>query len=147
MKKHLQVVGAVVVREGKVLAARRGESRYPYVAHKYEFVGGKVEAGETEEEALLRELREELRVQARVLAPFACVTHEYPDFIVTLHTYRCEFLSDFCNTEHEALEWMPLAALDPAAWAPADAPVVQKLRDAPAAEKLRDTGCHGGETR
>ena len=58
MKKHLQVVGAVVVREGKVLAARRGESRYPYVAHKYEFVGGKVEAGETEEEALLRELRE-----------------------------------------------------------------------------------------
>ena len=94
MKKHLQVVGAVVVREGKVLAARRGESRYPYVAHKYEFVGGKVEAGETEEEALLRELREELRVQARVLAPFASVTHEYPDFVVTLHTYRCEFLSD-----------------------------------------------------
>ncbi len=77
MKKHLQVVGAVVVREGKVLAARRGKSRYPYVAHKYEFVGGKVEAGETEEEALLRELREELRVQARVLAPFASVTHEF----------------------------------------------------------------------
>ena len=140
MKKHLQVVGAVVVREGKVLAARRGESRYPYVAHKYEFVGGKVEAGETEEEALLRELREELRVQARVLAPFAC-------FIVTLHTYRCEFLSDFCNTEHEALEWMPLAALDPAAWAPADAPVVQKLRDTLVAEKSRDAGSYGGETR
>ena len=86
-------------------------------------------------------------MQARVLAPFACVTHEYPDFIVTLHTYRCEFLSDFCNTEHEALEWMPLAALDPAAWAPADAPVVQKLRDTLVAEKSRDAGSYGGETR
>lgn len=128
MKKYLQVVAAVVVREGKVLAAKRGDSRYPYVAHKYEFVGGKVEAGETDEQALARELFEELRVRARVGAPFAFVTHEYPDFIVTLRTYRCEFLSDFCNTEHESLEWMPIALLDPAAWAPADAPVVQKLK-------------------
>ena len=128
MKKHLQVVAAVVVREGKVLAAKRGDSRYAYVARKYEFVGGKVEAGETDEQALARELAEELRVRARVCAPFAFVTHEYPDFIVTLRTYRCEFLSDFCNTEHESLEWMPLSALDPAAWAPADAPVVEKLK-------------------
>ena len=44
MKKHLQVVGAVIVQGGKVLAAKRGESKYPYVAHKYEFVGGKIEA-------------------------------------------------------------------------------------------------------
>ena len=117
MKKHLQVVGAVVLRNGEVLAAKRGESRYSYVAHKYEFVGGKVEPGETDEQALARELREELRV-----------THEYPDFIVTLRTYLCEFLSEFCNTEHESLEWMPVAALDPAAWAPADAPIVEKLR-------------------
>ena len=68
MKKHLQVVAAVVVREGKVLAAKRGDSRYAYVAHKYEFVGGKVEAGETDEQALARELAEELRVRARVLS-------------------------------------------------------------------------------
>lgn len=128
MKKHLQVVGAVVLRNGEVLAAKRGESRYSYVAHKYEFVGGKVEPGETDEQALARELREELRVEARVLAPFASVTHEYPDFIVTLRTYLCEFLSEFCNTEHESLEWMPVAALDSAAWAPADAPIVEKLR-------------------
>ncbi len=135
MKKHLLVVGAVVVREGNVLAAKRGESRYAYVAHKYEFVGGKVEPGETDEQALVRELAEELRVRARVLAPFASVTHEYPDFIVTLRTYRCEFLSAFCNTEHESLEWMPLAKLDPAAWAPADAPIVEKLRSEASAAK------------
>ena len=46
MKKHLQVVGAVVLKGGKVLAAKRGESKYAYVAHKYEFVGGKIEAGD-----------------------------------------------------------------------------------------------------
>ena len=128
MKKYLQVVAAVVVREGKVLAAKRGDSRYPYVAHKYEFVGGKVEAGGTEEQALARGLIEERGGRDRGGGAFAFVTHEYPDFIVTLRTYRCEFLSDFCNTEHESLEWMPIALLDPAAWAPADAPVVQKLK-------------------
>ena len=67
MKKHLEVVGAVFVQKGRVLAAKRGESKYAYVAHKYEFAGGKIEAGETPEEALVRELAEELRTKARVV--------------------------------------------------------------------------------
>lgn len=128
MKKHLQVVGAVVLEEGCVLAAKRGESTYAYVAHKYEFAGGKIEAGETPEEALVRELAEELRTKARVVREFMTVTHEYPDFIITLHTYLCELLSPFYRTEHEQLAWLPLASLDAAQWAPADAPVVEALR-------------------
>lgn len=125
---HLHVVGAVVLRGKEVLAARRGESRYPYVAHKFEFVGGKVEQGESEEEALVRELREELGVKARVIGHFKTVSHEYPDFSITLSAYFCEFLSDFSCTEHEELRWIPLSELDPEAWAPADVPLVQSLK-------------------
>ena len=128
MKPHLQVVGAVVVQNGCVLAAKRGESRYAYVAHKYEFAGGKIEEGEAPEQALLRELAEELRAKARVLGAYCTVTHEYPDFRITLHTYRCELLSPAVCTEHEQLSWLPLASLDAAEWAPADAPVVERLR-------------------
>ena len=98
MKKHLQVVGAVIVQGGKVLAAKRGESKYPYVAHKYEFVGGKIEAGESEESALVREVREELKADVRVLSPFLKMHHEYPDFCITLYTFLCEFLSGFTCT-------------------------------------------------
>lgn len=128
MKKHLEVVGAVIVREGKVLAAKRGESKYPYVAHKYEFVGGKIEAGESPAQALVREVKEELRADIRVLRPFLTMEHEYPDFTITLHTFLCKLLSDVHNTEHEALVWMPLSALDAAEWAPADAPAVEALK-------------------
>ena len=128
MKKHLQVVGGIVIREGAVLAARRGESKYAYVAHKYEFAGGKIEPGETPQQALAREFLEELRAEIRVGERFLCVTHEYPDFIVTLDTYLCELCSSFSCTEHEELRFIPLAQLDPAAWAPADAPIVEKLR-------------------
>lgn len=65
MKKHLQVVGAILLKDGKVLAAKRGESKYAYVAHKYEFVGGKIEPGETPEDALVREVKEELCADIR----------------------------------------------------------------------------------
>lgn len=128
MKKHLEVVGAVILREGKVLAARRGESRYPYVAHKFEFVGGKIEPGESAERALEREVREELGARIEVERPFLTLEHEYPDFTITLHTFLCTLLSGFHKTEHEALVWMPLAALDAAEWAPADAPAVAALK-------------------
>lgn len=128
MKKHLEVVGAIVVQGGKVLAARRGESKYAYVAHKYEFAGGKIEPGESAEQALAREIKEELCADIRILRPFMTLEHEYPDFTITLHTFLCEFVSDFRNTEHEALAWLPLADLNAEEWAPADAPAVEKLK-------------------
>lgn len=127
---HYNVVGALVVREGKVLAARRGASKYAYVAHKYEFAGGKVEPGESEEEALARELREELGASSRVLGHFCTVEHAYPDFSVRLSVYAAELLSPPRPTEHEELRWIPLGELNAAEWAPADAPIVEKLRGA-----------------
>lgn len=128
MKKHLNVVGAVVLRGDEILAARRGASKYAYVAHKLEFAGGKIEEGESAEQALAREVREELRAEIRILRPYAEVAHEYPDFTITLKTFLCEFLSGFQNTEHEALLWIPRADLNAADWAPADAPIVEKLK-------------------
>ena len=128
MKKHLEVVGAVFVQKGRVLAARRGESKYAYVAHKYEFAGGKIEPGESPAQALVREIKEELCADIRILCPFMTLEHEYPDFSITLHTFLCEFVSDFCNTEHEALVWLPLSELNVEEWAPADAPAVEKLK-------------------
>lgn len=128
MKRHLEVVGAVVVQDGKVLAAKRGESKYPYVAHKYEFVGGKIEQGETRESALVREVKEELKADIRVLSPFLEMRHEYPDFSITLYTFLCEFLSDFTCTEHESLRFLSARELDEEEWAPADVPAVRLLK-------------------
>lgn len=128
MKRHLEVVGAVVVQDGKVLAAKRGESKYPYVAHKYEFVGGKIEQGETRESALVREVKEELKADIRVLSPFLEMRHEYPDFSITLCTFLCEFLSDFTCTEHESLRFLSARELDEEEWAPADVPAVRLLK-------------------
>ncbi len=128
MKRHLEVVGAVVVQDGKVLAAKRGESKYPYVAHKYEFVGGKIEQGETRESALVREVKEELKADIRVLSPFLEMRHEYPDFFITLYTFLCEFLSDFTCTEHESLRFLSARELDEEEWAPADVPAVRLLK-------------------
>lgn len=129
MKKRLEVSGAIFVRDGRVFAARRGESVYPYVAHKYEFIGGKLEEGETPEAALVRELKEETGMEIAVLSPFMTAEHEYPDFCITLHTFLCEMRSDYALNEHEEARWLAAEELDPEEWAPADAPVVDALRE------------------
>lgn len=126
--KKLHVVGAAIVEGGKVLAAKRGESKYKYVAHKYEFVGGKVEEGESETEALVREVREELSAEIEVTGHFIRIGHTYPDFEIELSVYFCKLLSGYRITEHESLCWMPVAELNANEWAPADAPAVEKLK-------------------
>ena len=126
--KKLHVVGAAIVEGGKVLAAKRGESKYKYVAHKYEFVGGKVEEGENETEALVREVREELGAEIEVTGHFIRIGHTYTDFEIELSVYFCKLLSGYRITEHESLCWMPVAELNANEWAPADAPAVEKLK-------------------
>ncbi len=125
--KRLQVVGAIFVENNRVFAARRGDSRYPYVAHKYEFAGGKVESGENYPQALERELKEEMGLTAEVIRPYMTVRHTYPDFVVTLHTYLCEMRSEYRLLEHEEGRWLSVDQLDPDEWAPADAPIVNAL--------------------
>ena len=128
MKKHVQVVAALIFADGKVFATKRGENKYAYIAHKYEFPGGKIEAGETPEVALMREMQEELEMDVSVGNLYATDTFEYPDFIITLHLYECEMLSDFVLKEHESYAWIPAKDLQESEWAPADAEIVASLR-------------------
>lgn len=128
MKKHLQVAAALIFENGKLLATKRGDSPYQYVAHKYEFAGGKIEAGERPEAAVLRELKEELDMDVRVGNLYACETYEYPDFIITLWLYECEMLSAFVLKEHESFRWFSPAELNAQEWAPADAEIVESIK-------------------
>lgn len=127
-KKHVKVAAALLFDNGKIFAAKRGDSPYPYIAHKFEFPGGKIEAGESGEDAVKRELLEELDLKVRVGGLYACQTFEYPDFIITLWVYECEMLSGFVLKEHESYAWLAPAALKEEEWAPADADIIGTLK-------------------
>lgn len=127
-KKHIQVAAALLFHQGKIFATKRGASPYAYVAHKYEFPGGKIEQGESGDAAVKRELLEELNMQVKVGGLYASHTHEYPDFIITLWLYDCEMLSDFVLKEHESYAWIAPADLKEEEWAPADADILGTLK-------------------
>ena len=128
MKKHIEVAGALFVEDGRVLAIEKGEAKYPYVSHKFEFPGGKVEAGETPRSALRRELLEELDMTAEVCDVFDTSTYEYPDFTVTLHVCLCRRLSDYRLKEHARVCRLLSSELRDDEWAPADAHALGKIR-------------------
>ena len=128
MKKHVQVAAALLFDKGRVFAAKRGDSPYSYVAHKYEFPGGKIEEGETPENALKRELKEELDLEVTVGGLYARHTFEYPDFIITLSLYECEMQSKFILKEHESYAWISPQELKEEEWAPADADILGSLK-------------------
>ncbi len=128
MKKRIQVAAALLFEGGKIFAVKRGDSPYPYVAHKYEFPGGKIERGERGEDTVKRELKEELDLDVTVGGLYACETYEYPDFIITLWVYDCERRSDFVLKEHENYAWLSPSDLDERQWAPADGEIIANLK-------------------
>lgn len=128
MKKHLQVSAALIFQNGKIFAAKRGENKFPYIAHKYEFPGGKIESGESGEDAVKRELKEELDLDVKVGGLYASHTFEYPDFIVTIFLYECEMLSPFRLNEHESYAWISPRDLNEEEWAPADGEILGGLK-------------------
>ena len=130
MKSVISVVGAAFVERGKVFAARRSYGS-EYVIHKYEFVGGKVEQGESEETAIKRECLEELDLDVQVCRKFAEEQFEYPDKIVNLKIYLCRMLSGYNVKEHEECRWLPPGELDSVEWLPADLIAVDELRKNP----------------
>lgn len=127
-KKHVKVAAALLFENGKIFATKRGDSPYAYVAHKYEFPGGKIEDGERGEDAVKRELKEELNMDVKVGGLYARHTFEYSDFIITLSVYECEMLSDFVLNEHESYAWISPKDLNEAEWAPADADILGSLK-------------------
>ena len=128
MKKTLQVVGAIIVKDGRILAVKRGENKNKAVAYKYEFPGGKIEQGETPQQALKRELLEEMNYDIEVGEEFMSVTYEYDDVFVNLHTYICKPLSDtYTLNEHIDEKWLLPSELSSVEWAPADIDIIFAL--------------------
>lgn len=124
----MQVVAAIIIYQGKILCVQRDKHEYAYLSDKFEFPGGKIEAGETGEEALIREIKEELAIDISIDSLFCTIEHQYPDFFIELNCFICH-VSSYLHTlhVHQQSRWMDpdlLAELD---WAEADLPAVYQL--------------------
>ncbi len=126
--KKVEVVAGIIYFENEILCVQRPENKLSYISKKFEFPGGKIENGETKEEALKRELIEELNITPKICNSFLTVVHPYPDFELTMHSYICEADSkDLQLNEHISLEWLPVNNLEHLDWADADIPIVDTL--------------------
>ena len=136
--KHLQVVGGILIFEGKLLCMQRSVGKYEYLNFKYEFPGGKVETGESRPQALMRELKEEMDLDLHVSEAdyFDKVTYQYPDFEITMYCYLCHLSTNhFKQKEHANHKWMNQNELSTIDWAPADYLIVKKLEKVVSFEK------------
>lgn len=123
--KTINVVAAVIMKEGKVFATQRG---YGEFKDGWEFPGGKVEAGESPEEALRREIREELEVEVNVGELIDTIEYDYPAFHLSMKCYACTIAGGSPHLlEHEAARWLSADQLDSVAWLPADITLIPKI--------------------
>ena len=128
MNKTIQVVAAIIHdSEGCIFATQRG---YGDFKDYWEFPGGKMEAGETAEEALKREIWEELETRIVVERFVMTVEWDYPQFHLTMHCYLCHVESGHLELkEHEAARWLSKDELDNVEWLPADLQIITLLKD------------------
>ena len=130
--KHYEVVAAVIEYDSKILCMQRNKAKFDYVSYKFEFPGGKVEAGEENHTALERELNEEMDMNVSISESdyLLTVDHTYPDFAITMHTYLCKVdKPDFVMKEHIDFKWLPVSELGTLDWAEADKPIVEWLKE------------------
>ena len=125
--KQIEVVAAIIHDdEGHIFATQRG---YGDFKDWWEFPGGKMEAGETPEEALVREIREELSAEISVDEFLCTVEYQYPAFYLTMHCYLCSLVTEALHlNEHEEAKWLAKDELDSVKWLPADLEVVQTIK-------------------
>lgn len=128
--KKIEVVAAVICdtmeTKEKIFATQRG---YGEFQGQWEFPGGKIEPGETAEQALIREIREELDTEIRVGKLIDTVEYDYPDYHLTMQCFWAEVVSGhLILKEHEAAKWLTRETLDSVRWLPADLGLIQKLK-------------------
>ena len=124
--KQIEVVAAIIHKDGRIFATQRG---YGDWKDWWEFPGGKMEAGETPEEALKREIREELSTEIQLDKLFCTVEWDYPKFHLTMHCYLCSLLTEALHlNEHEAARWLPKEELNSVQWLPADVQIIERLK-------------------
>ena len=126
MLKTIEVVAAIIIKDNKIFATQRG---YGEFKGGWEFPGGKVEAGESLENALVREIKEELDADIKVRELFETVEYDYPNFHLTMHCFICDLLSeDLVLREHDDAKWLGKDQLDSVDWLPADEGLVDGLK-------------------
>ena len=125
--KTINVVAAIIIKDNKIFATQRG---YGEFKDGWEFPGGKVELGEAPENAIVREIKEELDTTIEVKEYFDTVEYDYPNFHLSMKCYICTVVSGKLELlEHEAAKWLDKDSLDSVAWLPADLGLVDKLKD------------------
>ena len=123
--KTIEVVAAIIIENDKLFATQRG---YGDFKDKWEFPGGKMEVGETPEQALVREIKEELYTLINVDRFLCTVDYDYPEFHLTMHCYLCSVVEgDLVLKEHEAARWLGKDELWDVDWLPADVEVIGAL--------------------
>lgn len=127
--KTIRVAAAIILHEGTVFATQRGYGKWK---DWWEFPGGKIEENETPQEALVREIREELDTEIAVGDLFDTVEYDYPDFHLSMKCYICTVVSgNLVLKEHEAAQWLNRENLDSVDWLPADLDLIRKLKEYP----------------
>jgi len=127
LNRTIKVAAAIIIKEGRFFATQRG-----YGAWKdwWEFPGGKVEAGESSEEALVREIKEELDTLVSVDEFVTTVEYDYPEFHISMDCFICSVISgELKLLEHESAKWLPLSDPWQVKWLPSDIEVIKKLTE------------------
>ena len=124
-RKSIRVAAAVIRKDDRIFSTQRGYGNYK---DWWEFPGGKIEPGETPQEALVREIREELDTGIRVGKLLSSVEYDYPEFHLSMDWLWCEIDEEHLTLlEHEAARWIPISDLRQVRWLPADEEVLQAI--------------------
>ncbi len=126
--KTIKVVAAIITHKDKIFATQRG---YGDLKGGWEFPGGKIEENESPEEALKREIMEELETEIKVGALLDTIEYDYPTFHLSMDCFWAEIVSgDLVLKEHNAAKWLTKEELDSVDWLPADVTLIDKIREA-----------------
>ena len=127
MLKQIEVVAAVIQHGQSILATQRGYGQWK---GWWEFPGGKLQPGESHEQALIRELHEEMDTDIVIDRYLATVEYDYPDFHLSMACYRCKVVSGHLTLlEHEAARWLGPENIESVAWLPADLTIIPLIKD------------------
>ena len=125
--KTIEVVAAIISKDDRIFATQRGYGEWK---DWWEFPGGKMEQGETPEEALKREIREELSAEISIDQFLCTVDYDYPTFHLTMHCYLCSLQKESLKlNEHEAALWLTRDELNNVKWLPADLEIIDKIKE------------------
>ena len=123
--KIIRVVAAIIIDNNQVFATQRG---YGEFKGGWEFPGGKIEPDETPEDAIVREIKEELDTEIEVVELLDTVEYDYPNFHLSMDCFICKIKSgDLVLKEHEAAKWLTKETLDSVEWLPADQGLIEKI--------------------